>query len=220
MSQFIVYRDSQGLEHPGQRLVQHLGTGAFHSPTQIGRGRSPSLLKKLTDRASDPPRLSFFSVALDHLSQRLFRKVLGDPGRCRYALIRIHAHVEGAVRSEAEPPLRLVDLMRRNSQVEKSSMQAFHSLADEQFLQPGEGPLHHDRSITKRRQTASGFSHRFWIAIHGDQAPFPPEHRQNNSAVPSPPGGGVQICPFRVDDDSLGHFVGHNGNVENHDYRS
>ena len=134
----------------------------------------------------DAPREALFSECRDHLANlRLARS--REPCGNRFAARRIHAHVERAVRPEAETACGVVELRRRDAEVEQD---AAHG--------PARNELRHARGdIGKRRaderkphfvgKTAVAGLDGRRVAVEREHAPFGTECPEDECRVTAAP---------------------------------
>ena len=138
------------------------------------------------DVCGDPPREALLPERRDHLANlRLARS--REPCGNRFAARRVHAHVERAVRPEAETTCGVVELRRRDAEVEQD---AAHG--------PARNELRHARGdIGKRRaderkphfvgKTAVAGLDGRRVAVEREHAPFGTECPEDECRVPAAP---------------------------------
>src|SRR5438876_7233592 len=76
----------------------------------------------------------FFTIVRDHSPEFTFGDC-GEPIRRAAVAGRVHAHVEGSVRAKREAALRIVDLRRRNAEVEENPIDFANALGIEDLRQ-------------------------------------------------------------------------------------
>jgi hypothetical protein len=97
------------------------GNSASNDLGQLPSRREGPPFSLLDDPSGDPSGPPFLAVSPDHLCQAFCWKLMQQlPGRGP-APGPIHPHVERAFEIEAEPPARIVQLQRRNPEIEKDS---------------------------------------------------------------------------------------------------
>ena len=120
LAELVVDVHAQRLESACRRVLARLARadGAGDDLGQLARARERSLLSGRDDGLCHTARKAFFSVSGDHLTD-LIEAGAREPQRYGLAACRVHAHVERAVRAEAEPPCRLIELRRGHTEVEQ-----------------------------------------------------------------------------------------------------
>src|SRR5688572_10304513 len=112
MLKLLVDRDAQRLKDLGRRMML-----APPAALDILYNRNKFLcrlnrlpLSFVDDRLRDPPRARLFAVIAENSFQLGATEGIHDPLRVE-RLPPIHAHIETALRAEAEAPCRRVDVM-------------------------------------------------------------------------------------------------------------
>ena len=94
---------------------------------QFGRTRDFPFLSFRCDFLCDPAGKTLFPVFGKDSPQGFFRIGVDDFFR-REALIRIHAHIQRAVRVIAESPALVVQLKARNAEIQQNAVHRFDSV--------------------------------------------------------------------------------------------
>src|SRR5439155_2162208 len=111
--------DPERLEGAGGRMDLQAGRaryGPLNDVRQLGRAGERPALAGLHEPSGDAACPALFAVLTDDPRQLRLRKPVHQLGR-REMLLRVHTHVEGAVRAEAEAALRPVELHGGDAEV-------------------------------------------------------------------------------------------------------
>ena len=179
---------AQRLERARRRILAGLARahGARHELGELQRAGQWLTGARCHDVRGDAPRETLFPEFRDHLANlRLARS--REPCGNRFAARRVHAHVERAVRPEAETTCGVVELRRRDAEVEQD---AAHG--------PARNELRHARGdIGKRRaderkphfvgKTAVAGLDGRRVAVEREHAPFGTECPEDECRVTAAP---------------------------------
>src|SRR5690606_9688606 len=132
LTQLVVDEYPQPLKRPGCRMftaglamAEHLGDHIG----QIERSRERHLRPPRHDGPCDSPRASLFSELENDVGDAIFIEGVDDIGRrgpllgSSLARSAEHPHVERPVSLEGEPALRLVELHRRDTEIEDNAIE-------------------------------------------------------------------------------------------------
>ena len=130
--QFVIDGDPQRLENAGRRVdAPSSGSlGARHTaPHEVGQllGRLQWLRSpQLDDAPSDAPAETLLAVVENQVGEVSFREAPQQVAG-RFALGRVHAHVQGSRLAEAEAPLRRFDLIGAEAQIGQNTIDGRNS---------------------------------------------------------------------------------------------
>ena len=124
------------------------------------------------DLACDAPAKTLLPVSPDQVGQLLFAEPL-QQGAGRFALRRIHAHVERSLLLEAEAAFCQVDLIRANAQIGQHAVDLVDSLLLQHDPQLGEVGL--DESNGQAGQARLGQVEHGRVLVEAEQPAQRPE---------------------------------------------
>ncbi len=124
-AQFVVYRDSQGLERPRGRIDPlpraRPGNAAADDIGHLGGGANRLARARGDDVPSDAPAEAFLSILIDQVGQLFFVQSSQQlPGRL--ADVRVESQVQWPFGVEAEPSPRIGQLVAGKSQVQQDAV--------------------------------------------------------------------------------------------------
>ena len=122
--QLAVDVDADGLEGARGRVPP--GLAPDHALDERGEFRRGADRRNGTGRdngAGDPAGRTLFAVAPEHTGNLRFVGCI-EPVGCRHAAPRIHPHVEGPVARKAKPAGRILELGRRDADIEQDAVHA------------------------------------------------------------------------------------------------
>src|SRR5215204_7546193 len=103
------------------------GRGLGHDAREL-RARFDGLARPCADdRTRDPPRVGLFAVLSEQSCERLFVELVHELAR-RLAARRVEAHIQRALRAEAERPVLVGKLVGAQAEVEEHSISWNESL--------------------------------------------------------------------------------------------
>ena len=196
LAQLVVDLDPQGHEGARRRVdpSRPLATGSTaqrggdHVGQATGRGRTGG-----DHRRRDPAGLGLLAVLAQDPRQAPGVDLGQQLGRAR-ASGRIHPHVQGPVSTEREPPLRAIELHRRDPQVGHDGPHLAHPERGQRLGDGGEARVHEIHRARSIRQAASGQRQRVGVSIEQDR-PSRPHRLQHGGRVTAQARGDIDQYP-------------------------
>ncbi len=188
LAELIVDVHAQRLERARRGILAGLtrAYGACHDLRELQRARERLPGTRRDDIRGNASRETLLPQGRDHLANlRLARS--REPCGNRFAARRVHAHVERAVRPETETTCRVVELRRRDAEVEQN---AAHGPARNELLH-ARGDIGKRRTDERKphfvgKTAVAGLDGRR-IAVEREHAPFGAECPEDECRVTAAP---------------------------------
>ena len=149
-AEFVVDGDPQSLKNPrsGVNAARLLPDQRGYQIRKLFGGLEWLPAPRLDNCACNGASAALFAVMVENVGQFRFRRFVDEIGRA--GSVALHAHVERPVVAERKPALCLVELHRRNPDVEHDAVDAIRAFGDGDGIEIAEMP-------SDERQTALGF---------------------------------------------------------------
>jgi hypothetical protein len=105
-------------------VLSFVRDGALDDVDELGRRIDPALLPPFDDRLRDPAAEPLFAVFINDPAQIGLREAVYKFFRRQFSFL-VHAHIQRSVVTEAEAPLGLVELHRRDAEIEQETVGSF-----------------------------------------------------------------------------------------------
>ena len=171
--EFLVDLDADGLERSSRRMCA-TATARYrprHDGGQLVGGGDRRARPGPGDGAGDAPRESLLSVLCDDGGQAVLRIGVHHVRRGEPRLVRVHPHVERPAGPIAEPAAGLVELHRRDTQVEQDPSSSIHSRFPDGLAQSREVRSDGSEPLTEPGQPRRSFASRGFVAVHPQDRP-------------------------------------------------
>ena len=197
--QLLVRRDAQRLERARRGMdvpTAPAAERAGHDLRQACRGLDRRLLplaRRSPARCGDS---GLFAVAPDQVGQLALREGIHQIAR-RNALLRIEAHVERALVTEGEPAFRLIELERRQPEIEQDAVERHDSSLSGNGGEIGEVGADRDEAlgdgwVLSQRTCAVD---RGGIGVEGENGPVRRRSLEQRPGMTAAAEGAVQVSP-------------------------
>ena len=128
--------------------------------------------------------------------------------------VGVHAHVERAVEAEAEAALGVVDLRRRDAEVEQHAVDLRDAERGERRRHRRErGVVDREARIGGERGVGRGAGDRLRVAVERDQAALRRQPLEDRARVAAAAERAVDIDAVGIGDERIDRFVQQNGQV-------
>ena len=156
LAQLVIDRHAECLKRPRGGMMRPASShGLLDQRRQLRRRLDPCDGARLHDRPRDPPGVRFLSERAEQAGQFVFAPRRHDVGR-RFAARPIHPHVQRAVRSKAEPAIRLVELRTRHAQIEKDAVHGADSFIPHDLRDVSMASMHQRQADARNSFQAFG----------------------------------------------------------------
>ena len=183
-----------------------------HHRRQLRGPRDRLDLARRDDGSCDAPALLLLAEREQHVGDLAFAGPADPLGRA-FAPGGVHAHVERTIILETEPALRLVDLWRRNAQIEQHAVES----------RRGRVPVGQRREtvvpVGDTRIARSPFGRdpdRFRVLVHHQQTTVRTQSREDLARMPATSEGAVEVNPVRPDRERCERLVPQHRHVHAH----
>src|SRR6185369_8844444 len=133
-AKFIIHFHPQRLKNLCGRMTSTVpADNFFDRASQLNSLAELGCLPHLYDQASDTPRSRFLPQFAEQLGQLLCAVLIHDCGSSQ-PIPWIHAHVERAVVHETKTALRIFELPRGDTEIEKRTANGLNSQLIESFI--------------------------------------------------------------------------------------
>ncbi len=169
----MIHRNPDSLKDAGQRFREEPPADRGFN----GTGKLPRCRDRTARHhgAGDSPGRRFFSVLTQDLSQARHIQPVQNPQRT-LSSPRVEPHIERGVTAEAEPARDVVELVRRNAQIQQQSVYPGDTEAGNRIVESSEVGLNKRNALTVTPQALSRKGECLRIGIDADQPPLPPQH--------------------------------------------
>lgn len=142
---------------------------AEHEAPEVVRRQERLARAPANDRRGDPPGLRLLTVLGEDPAQLGLIPAVHDVGR-RDAKVRVGAHVQWAFRAEAEPPLRVGELDRREAEIEKDAVELVEPVLAGHDVAKREVGADDDGAIAEAREDAPCFFERRGVDVQSEKS--------------------------------------------------
>ena len=168
--ELVVHRDAQRLED-ARRRIDGAGTLLFdaeHEATEIVRSEERLARAAAHDRRGDAAGLRLFAVLGEDAAQLGLIPGVHDVGR-RPAKVWVGAHVQRAFRAKAEASLRVIELDRREAEVEERAVQVIEAALARHDVANREVASNKHGSVPEPGKDSPRFVERAGIDVEADE---------------------------------------------------
>ena len=193
--QLVIDLDAEGLKNPRECFASlRPPTVTRNHPGQIARAIKRSVL---ANRAGDAPGHALFAISFDDAGQVSLRRRI-DHVAGRAWCIRAHSHIERAISLKTEPAIRLVDLVRRDPQIEQNTRDRRDAPSGQDRAEIPKRCSHRADPICERAQMFGRNRDGTRIAVDADQFAGFSQALEQPFGVPTPAQRGIDVYSIGV----------------------
>ncbi|MBA7565637.1 hypothetical protein ES708_07322 [subsurface metagenome] len=177
-------------------FLQAAGQGAGNNRCKLARRSYGRQLPPFRNCAYNPSGHHLFTIIFYDLLQFLFRKSIHYV-ECRHATLSIHPHIKRRVPRKTKSPVRGIELVGRNPQVQQDSANPLKTQFRYYVTDIRKISLYKQRSIPEGLKPARRLGKRVFITIDTDKDPVRGSPYQDLICVSSTPHRPVEIYSTR-----------------------
>ncbi len=173
------------------------------------RGRDRLFVARLHDRPRDRPRETLLAERGDDGGKIAVGGGVDEIGGAK--TLAAHAHVERTVVAEREPAFRLIELHRRDAEIEQDAVDRAMAETLRDMFEIGEAVFHQGEPALRLLDQSEALGHRIAVAVDADDARA--AHIQDAARVPAGAERAVDGDAAIARRQKLQHLAGKHGNM-------
>ena len=149
----------------------------------VPRGRASTIARAIRLAKRSSPRVL-------RISDYFFNRCRIQPVRGRFTRRRIHAHIERTFLLKAEATGGVIELRRRDPEIEKNAVRLSYPDRRQQFGESGKRSVAHYDTIVSNRQRP-GHRYRFRVTVNDDEASVRSQMLKERAGMATAPKGRI-----------------------------